>query len=75
MEHMEQTDKSYLQHMIPHHQVAIDMCNRLMKYTKNDFMRALCYDIIREQQYEILKMNELLEEQNNLLKSNNSNKK
>ena len=24
-------------------------------------MRALCYDIIREQQYEILKMNELLD--------------
>ena len=24
-------------------------------------MRALCYDIIREQQYEILKMNEMLE--------------
>ena len=32
-----------------------------MKHTKNDFMRALCYDIIREQQYEILKMNELLD--------------
>ena len=61
MEHMDQTDKSYLQHMIPHHQVAIDMCHRLMKHTKNDFMRALCYDIIREQQYEILKMNELLD--------------
>ena len=61
MEHMEQTDKSYLQHMIPHHQVAIDMCHRLMKHTKNDFMRSLCYDIVIEQQYEILKMNELLE--------------
>lgn len=61
MEHMKQTDKSYLEHMIPHHQVAIDMCYRLLKHTKNDFMRALCYDIIREQQYEILKMNEMLE--------------
>jgi len=61
MEHMKQSDKSYLQHMIPHHQVAIDMCNRLLKHTKNDFLRALCYDIIREQEFEILKMNELLD--------------
>ena len=61
MEHMEQTDKSYLQHMIPHHQVAVDMCHRLLKHTKNDFLRALFYDIIREQEYEILKMNELLD--------------
>ena len=61
MEHMKQTDKSYLQHMIPHHQVAVDMCHRLLKHTKNDFLRALCYDIIREQEYEILKMNELLD--------------
>tara|TARA_B100000941_G_C28419884_1_gene508199 strand:+ start:45 stop:689 length:645 start_codon:yes stop_codon:yes gene_type:complete len=61
MEHMKQTDKSYLEHMIPHHQVAVDMCHRLLKHTKNDFLRALCYDIIREQEYEILKMNELLE--------------
>lgn len=58
--HMKNTEKSYLKHMIPHHQVAVDMCKRLMKHTKNDFLRALCYDIIREQQYEILKMNELL---------------
>ena len=60
MEHMETTDKSYLEHMIPHHQVAIDMSYRLLKHTKNDFMKGLCYDIIREQQYEILKMNEML---------------
>ena len=25
MEHMEITDKSYLDHMIPHHQVAVDI--------------------------------------------------
>ena len=61
MEHMKTTDKSYLEHMIPHHQVAIDMSYRLLKHTKNDFLRALCYDIIREQQYEILKMNEMLD--------------
>ena len=61
MEHMKLSDKSYLEHMIPHHQVAIDMSKRLLKHTKNDFMISLCYDIIREQEYEILKMNELLE--------------
>ena len=60
MKHMEMNDKSYLEHMIPHHQVAIDMSRRVLKHTKNDFIKALCYDIIREQQYEILKMNELL---------------
>ena len=34
MKHMEINDKSYLEHMIPHHQVAIDMCNRLLIHTK-----------------------------------------
>ena len=40
------------------------MCHRLMKHTRNDFMRSLCYDIIREQEYEILKMNEMLDKFN-----------
>lgn len=72
MEHMKLTDKSYLEHMIPHHQVAIDMCYRLLKHTKNNFLIGLCYDIIREQEYEIMMMNELLENpwnyQSNLIK-------
>jgi uncharacterized protein (DUF305 family) len=71
MKHMETTDKSYLEHMIPHHQVAIDMSNRLLKHTKNDFMKGLCYDIIREQQYEILKMNEMLNNFNSWQYSSN----
>ena len=57
---MKLTDKSYLEHMIPHHQVAIDMSNRLLKYTKNIHMIDLATTIIREQQLEILKMNEML---------------
>ena len=69
---MKLTDKSYLEHMIPHHQVAIDMCYRLLKHTKNNFLIGLCYDIIREQEYEIMVMNELLENpwnyQSNLIK-------
>tara|TARA_Y200000002_G_C22676827_1_gene662448 strand:+ start:1360 stop:1986 length:627 start_codon:yes stop_codon:yes gene_type:complete len=61
MKHMKINDKSYLEHMIPHHQVAVDMCKRLLIHTKNNFLISLCYDIIREQELEILKMNELLE--------------
>jgi uncharacterized protein (DUF305 family) len=30
MEHMQINDTSYLEHMIPHHQVAIDMSKRLL---------------------------------------------
>jgi len=61
MEHMSINDMSYLDHMIPHHQVAIDMCHRLLLHTKSPHMMALCYDIIREQQNEILQMNQMLQ--------------
>ena len=64
MEGMKLTDKSYLEHMIPHHQVAIDMSNRLLIYTKNIHMIDLATIIIREQQSEILKMNEMLKNMN-----------
>jgi len=64
MEHMDVTDKTYLEHMIPHHQVAIDMCHRLLLHTQNTHMMALCYDIIREQQNEILQMNQMLKSWN-----------
>ena len=58
--HMKLDEKMYLEHMIPHHQVAVDMSNRLLKYTKNIHMIDLATTIIREQQFEILKMNEML---------------
>ena len=64
MEHMDVTDKTYLEHMIPHHQVAVDMCHRLLLHTQNTHMMALCYDIIREQQNEILQMNQMLQSWN-----------
>ena len=55
------TDNEYLEHMIPHHQVAIDMSKRLLLYTNNsyliDFSRRLIYD----QEGEIYYMNNLLE--------------
>ena len=59
MEHMDLTDKSYLDHMVPHHQVAVDMCKRLLLHTSSTHMMALCYDLIYGQQAEILQMNQL----------------
>ena len=51
------TDIEYLEHMIPHHQVAIDMSNMLIPHTQNPIMLHLCRDIIRKQSYEIWEMN------------------
>ena len=64
MHHMKHTDKSFLEHMIPHHQVAVVMSNRLLQYTNNTHMIRICYEIITAQRYEILKMNYLLDEMN-----------
>jgi uncharacterized protein (DUF305 family) len=60
MKDMKLTNKSYLEHMIPHHQVAVDMSNRLLLHTNNIHMIDLATTIIREQQNEILKMNQML---------------
>lgn len=64
MEHMEITDRMYIEHMIPHHQVAVDMSKKLLKNTKNDFMIHLAYRIIRSQQEEIILLHNLLDENN-----------
>jgi uncharacterized protein (DUF305 family) len=50
------TDIEYLEHMIPHHQVAIDMSDMLIPHTRNPIMLHLCRDIIRKQKYEIWEM-------------------
>lgn len=60
MSHMDLNDKTYLEHMIPHHQVAVDMSKRLLKYSNNDFMIHFAYRIIRSQQNEINLMHQLL---------------
>ena len=60
IENMELDDEMYIKHMIPHHQVAIDMSKVLIKNTKNDFMIYLAYKIIRSQQDEIIILNEYL---------------
>jgi hypothetical protein len=54
------TDKQYIDHMIPHHQVAIDMCKVLLKHTKSDFLIYLAYRMIRAQESEIILLNDLL---------------
>ena len=47
------TDKEYLQHMIPHHQVAVDISILLQKKTKNPEMQEILRKIIWVQNYEI----------------------
>lgn len=58
MSHMNLDDTMYIEHMIPHHQVAVDMSKVLLKNTKNDFMIYLAYRIIRSQQEEIILLND-----------------
>jgi uncharacterized protein (DUF305 family) len=57
---MIKTDKQYIHHMIPHHQVAIDMCKILLKHTKSDFLIYLSYRMIRGQESEIMLLNDML---------------
>ena len=47
LEHMNIDDQMYIEHMIPHHQVAVDMSKKLLKNTTNDFMIYLLYRIIQ----------------------------
>jgi len=67
---MELNDIMYIEHMIPHHQVAVDMSKKLLKNTKNDFMIYLAYRIIRSQHEELILLNDLLNEENYRYKSN-----
>jgi len=66
MNDMKITNKSYLEHMVPHHQVAIDMSKRLILHTNNSYLLDFCRKLIIDQQGEIFYMN-------NLLKSNIDN--
>ena len=63
------TDESYLEHMIPHHQVAIDMSKRLLLHTNNSYLLDFCRKLIFDQQGEIYYMNNLLENMGGLYKS------
>ena len=61
LKNMKLTDEMYIEHMIPHHQVAVDMSKVLLRNTTNDFMIYLAYRIIRSQQAEIVMLKDLLE--------------
>jgi len=50
------TDDMYIHHMIPHHQVAVDMSKKILKTTRNDFIIDLAYKIIHNQQLEISRL-------------------
>ena len=69
MKNMKVTDQGYLEHMIPHHQVAVDMSKRLLLHTNNSYLLDFCRKLIIDQQYEILLMNDLLKSIHNLYKS------
>ena len=54
------SDKDYLIHMIPHHQVAIDMCKLMIPITKSKTMQNIYRTIIFNQNIEILLMKQVL---------------
>jgi uncharacterized protein (DUF305 family) len=47
------TDKEFLEHMISHHDVAVEMSKRLIKHSKNTDLVAFAYKIILNQEEEI----------------------
>ena len=69
MEGMVLNQKKYLEHMIPHHQVAIDMSRRLLLHTNNSYLLEFCRKLIIEQQGEIFYMENLLNKHNYVYKS------
>ena len=54
------TDNEYLEHMIPHHQVAVDISILLQKKTKNPEMQDILRKIIWVQNYEIQLMRDMV---------------
>jgi uncharacterized protein (DUF305 family) len=58
--HKNITDSEYLMHMIPHHQVAVDMSKRLLKHSDSPLLRGIANKIIRDQEREIYQMNLML---------------
>lgn len=63
------TDAMYIQHMIPHHQVAVDISKKILKTTNDDFIIDLAYKIIHAQQSEITQLY-YLSKSKNMFESN-----
>uniref|UniRef100_A0A6C0J819 DUF305 domain-containing protein n=1 Tax=viral metagenome TaxID=1070528 RepID=A0A6C0J819_9ZZZZ len=57
--HMNLTDKYYIDHMIPHHQVAVDMSKRILENSDNDTIFYLANRIIKSQEGEIIYLTNL----------------
>lgn len=55
------TDKQYMKHMIPHHDVAITMAERVIKYSTNPSMIDFAYGVIKNQRYEIWLMRQYID--------------
>jgi uncharacterized protein (DUF305 family) len=53
-------DTKYIKHMIPHHQVAVNMSEQLLKHSNNMLMTSFAYGIIINQKYEIWSLKQLL---------------
>jgi uncharacterized protein (DUF305 family) len=70
MKHMKLDDAMYIHHMIPHHQVAIDMSKVLLMNTNSDMMIYIAYRIIRSQNAEIVILNDFLKKSTYRHKSN-----
>ena len=58
------TDTMYIKHMIPHHQIAVDMSKKILKTSNNDFIIDLAYKIIHSQQLEISRLYHLSKSKN-----------
>lgn len=65
LENAEDFDKAFVEHMIPHHQMAVMMANMLKNGTNRPEMKKLADDIITAQTNEIEQMREWLSKWNN----------
>ena len=52
-------DRDFADMMIPHHQGGIDMARALLRYGKDERMKALAREIIAKQEQEIARMHQL----------------
>jgi uncharacterized protein (DUF305 family) len=57
---LDNLDRSFALVMIPHHQAAIDMARVLLKYDKNEILRAYAAQLISDQKNEIEQMKDIL---------------
>ena len=75
---MDSKDKKFLEDMVPHHQMAIDMGKEILKSTADKYVQALAGGIIEDQTNEIIEMNEALagdtSESNNATTDNKTKK-